>query len=236
MAKNRHGGGDMRKLVIFIAATTGASVIAGTAYVYATDTCLTESCNSKKREEINKKISLEWENISKNIEKKKSLTAMVRNEFVPLIESHYYSINNVIKSSIDKNTKECVEYFDQGMIGYGQECFDSKRKETSNMESKISKNEILKKNLINDIVFIMGEADSLSQKLFLLTPSTSPEDERIFKRLNDEFNENFQRVISSIGKNSVVSANKIDDKNKIFSSINNSIRESLEKINNTRSL
>lgn len=218
----------MRKIAIVIAAAAGISAVAGTTYVYTTDTCLTDSCRVEKERQRQAEIDQEWKNISDNYKNKEVLISIVAEDFMPIIESHFNSLNSPMWRKIERNDQQCMDYLPA--IGYSRACWEHHYPEKLRLERRISANLRASQEMVESLESLEKDVQRLNQSFAILNPEINHNDAIEIRRINDEFDRNFMELLNKLKSDNIVNRDIIDQKIGMISSINAIISNSLQKI------
>lgn len=214
----------MRKIAIVIAAVTGISAVAGTTYVYTTDTCLTDSCRAEKERQRQAQLDQEWQNISENVRKKGSVIAVMKEDITPLINDHFQAIHRRIERSVIERG-DCApgQWHNLRMMdGSIGGCYEYDQTEQN-------QNERNRQALISRIDAIESKADLLYKRFSIFLPKMSPEEKRIFLSENSEFDNDFLEYLNEF--NQIVEGDVIQEHRRAFADLQTGITNSLRRIN-----
>jgi hypothetical protein len=193
----------MRKIAIVIAAVTGISAVAGAAYVYTTDICVTDSCRSEREEERLLKISKSWKSIGDDFKKKEILLIKIKEQYAPIIENHYNSRIGPMQSEVAEYIEVC-----EVLTPYAIWCqSDDWRDEVKRLRRAIAVDMQSKRGTIAQIDGLFMEAQRLKQIFYILSPELNKNESLTIIQLNKEFDEEFIKFM-----NEQKSLNVIDDK------------------------
>lgn len=217
----------MRKIAIVLAAAAGISAVAGTGYVYTTDTCLTDSCRAEKERRRQAKIEHEWRLIADNIGRKSTLVSVMKDDITPLINTHFQTIHRRIERSLIVNSK-CAPggWTNMATVDGYDLCSEYDRTEQN-------QNERNRRSVLSAIDSIEKKADVLNGRLALFRPDVTAVEERIFLSENSEFDREFSKYLNSL--NGIVEGDVIQGHSRTFAELQVSITNSLTKINSLKS-
>lgn len=216
----------MRKIVIFAATAAGISAIVGTAYVYTTDICLTDSCRSEREEERLLKISNAWESIGDDFKKKEILLSKIKDQYTPVIENHFNSQIIPMQSEIADYIEAC-----EVVNPYAIWCQSSVwRDEVSRLRRAIAINTQSKRRNVAQIDSLFMEARRLKQTFYILRPESNQNDSRAIMQLNKEFDEKFIKFMNQQKSLNVIDDELIIKDIEMLSSIQSSIVNQIRQI------